>query len=382
MKHKKEIRFGIVGGGLMGKEFASAAARWCHLLDLDFTPIVHAVCSRTEKSLRWFESNLPSLAYVTTDFSKILDDPKIDAIYCAVPHHLHEEYYNAIIKSGKHLLGEKPFGIDLEANHSILKTIKDYPKVLVRCASQFAFYPGAYRIAQWIKDNRLGKIIDVEVGFWHSSDLNPQKPINWKRQVKTNGKYGCMGDLGMHVLFIPFRFGWFPKRVQAFLSNIIEQRPDQDGNLIPCDTYDNAILTTWVENESHAFPFTISTKRIAPGHANTYFIKINGTDTSVEYSTQNPKCFKYLSYIINHEQSWQHIDMPYQTAYPTISGSIFEFGFSDAILQMVAAFCDELLHGKEMKQFLHCVSPEETNLSHRLFTAALESFEENRLIAL
>lgn len=27
----KKVRFGIIGCGLMGKEFASAAARWCHL---------------------------------------------------------------------------------------------------------------------------------------------------------------------------------------------------------------------------------------------------------------------------------------------------------------------------------------------------------------
>ena len=33
---KREIKFGIIGCGLMGREFASAAARWCHLLDLDF----------------------------------------------------------------------------------------------------------------------------------------------------------------------------------------------------------------------------------------------------------------------------------------------------------------------------------------------------------
>lgn len=32
MSARKVIRFGVIGAGLMGKEFASAAARWCHLL--------------------------------------------------------------------------------------------------------------------------------------------------------------------------------------------------------------------------------------------------------------------------------------------------------------------------------------------------------------
>ena len=29
----KKVRFGIIGCGLMGKEFASAASRWCHLTE-------------------------------------------------------------------------------------------------------------------------------------------------------------------------------------------------------------------------------------------------------------------------------------------------------------------------------------------------------------
>lgn len=43
----------------------------------------------------------------------------------------------------------------------------------------------------------------MEAGFWHSSDLDPHKPINWKRQARFNGEYGCLGDLGMHILHIP-----------------------------------------------------------------------------------------------------------------------------------------------------------------------------------
>ena len=39
----KTIRFGIIGGGLMGKEFASAAARWCHLIDPPAKPEIVAL---------------------------------------------------------------------------------------------------------------------------------------------------------------------------------------------------------------------------------------------------------------------------------------------------------------------------------------------------
>jgi hypothetical protein len=40
---------------------------------------------------------------------------------------------------------------------------------------------------------------------------------------------------------------------------------------------------------------------------------------------------------------------------------------------MMAGYCCELAHGKPLSKFTGCVTPEETRLSHRLFTAALES---------
>lgn len=367
------VNVGIIGGGLMGREFASAAARWCHLQGLDVAPRIVAVCSRTERSIDWFRENVPSIKLVTTDYRRLLDDPTVDVVYIAVPHNLHERFYIDTIEAGKHLFGEKPFGIDLKANNAILAAIRQHPDVFVRCASQFSYYPGAYRIGQWVREGRFGKIIEVEAGFWHSSDLNPNKPINWKRQIETNGAYGVMGDLGMHILHIPLRSGWRPRSVRALLSNIIRERPNAEGDRVPCETWDNAILACDVETADQAFPMILSTKRIAPGHSNTWFIKVTGTDLSASFSTQNPKQLAYMPYSPGDEQAWRRLDMPHTSAYPTLTGSIFEFGFSDAILQMWAAFLDELVHRDEMQQPFYCATPEETHTSHELFTAALTS---------
>ena len=51
-----------------------------------------------------------------------------------------------------------------------------------------------------------------------------------------------MGDLGMHVLHIPLRAGWFPNNVRALLSKIVTERPGRDGTMVPCETWDNAVL--------------------------------------------------------------------------------------------------------------------------------------------
>ncbi|MDF2713672.1 MAG: gfo/Idh/MocA family oxidoreductase [Paenibacillus sp.] len=370
---RKAIRFGVIGCGLMGKEFASAAARWCHLQGVDFEPRITAVCDANPSAAEWFKESVPSVTKSTTDYRELLADPDIDAVYCAVPHNLHADLYIDIIRAGKHLLGEKPFGIDKAANERIMDEIAKHPDVLVRCSSEFPFFPGAYRIGQWVREGRFGKIIEVEAGFWHSSDLDPLKPINWKRRIATNGEYGCMGDLGMHVLHLPLRFGWQPNSVRALLQKTVDVRPDGKGGTVPCETWDNAILACDVMNADQRFPMVLSMKRIAPGHSNTWFIRINGTELSAEYTTKNPKEIRSLPYKPGAEQAWHTLDVPYQSAYSTITGGIFEFGFSDSILQMWAAFCDEIVHRDQMKQPLHCATPEEAAGSHKLFTAALES---------
>lgn len=173
-----------------------------------------------------------------------------------------------------------------------------------------------------------------------------------------------MGDLGMHVLHLPLRFGWKPKNVRSLLSKVVKERPDKEGKMIPCETWDNAILACEVKTENQEFPMVLSTKRIAPGHTNTWFIRIQGTQFSAEYSTKYPKQVCSLPYTPGKPQAWQVLDINNHSAYKVITGNIFEFGFSDSILQMWAAFCDEMIHPKSMKQPFYCVTPEETVHSH------------------
>jgi predicted dehydrogenase len=367
----KELRFGIIGLGLMGREFASLSARWFHLLDMNVKPVMTAVCDTNEQAISWFKDNLPSITFTTTNYKALLARDDVDAIYCAVPHNLHQQLYTDIIRAGKHLLGEKPFGIDKAANDEINKVIAEHPNVLVRCSSEFPFFPGATEVIKAVRENSFGRIIEVEAGFLHSSDMNEIKPINWKRMIDINGEYGCMGDLGMHVVHIPSRFGWKPQNISARLSNIVTERPDGKGNVVPCETWDNATITGDVAHGGYTFPMTLHTKRIAPGETNTWFIKVLGMKKSIEFSTKFPKTLKVLDYN-GGVQAWQHVDLGYTPPYPAITGNIFEFGFSDSLLQMFAAFCDEAVNGREhMKQPFYCATPEETAESHRIFTESL-----------
>jgi predicted dehydrogenase len=371
---ERTVSFGVIGCGLMGREFVSAAARWHHLLELDFRPRVVAACDTNSGALSWFQRACPGLR-TSADYRELLDDREVEALYIALPHDLHEEVYLAAIAAGKHFLGEKPFGIDLAANRRITAAIASRPELTIRCASEFPFFPAAQMILRSLRERRFGRVLEVRSGLCHSSDLDPEKPINWKRTIAHNGAYGCMGDLGMHALHVPLRMGWRPRDVRALLTKIVSQRPGPDGRRVACETWDNAVLACMVgDSRDTEFPLLLEMKRIAPGDTNTWFLEVYGTELSARFSTRRPRTLETLPFERGHPQAWQLRDVGSETVYPGITGAIFEFGFSDAILQMWAAYLDELVHGAAgMRQPFTCVTPAEAASSHVVFEAALES---------
>ena len=369
-------RIGIIGGGLMGREVASALSRWFVLENFPVHAELTAVCDLAEKQREWFR-RIPSVKLLTAEYHELLTSPDVDVVYVAVPHNMHGTIYLDVLKARKDLLAEKPFGIDLKAARAIADAAKSSGR-FVRCSSEFPFLPGAQRAYQIAREGKLGKILEIHSGFHHSSDLDPTKPANWKRQVKTCGEIGVMGDLGMHAVHVPFRLGWNPKRVYAQLQKIYHERPDGKGGIATCDTWDNAMLHTEVEIDGSEVPVRFEMKRLAPSETNTWFIEVLGTDGGVKFSTKEPKTL--WTFQRGKEQLWQKTDLGFNGPFPTITGGIFEPGFPDCFLQMWAAYIAERA-GKLDGRF-GCVTPEEAVRSHELFEAALKSQETKSSVSL
>ena len=373
---KEKMRVGIIGGGLMGREAASAFGRWFVLENFPVQAELVAVCDLQEKLLNWFRQ-VPTVKLLTKDHTELLRSPEVDVVYVAVPHNLHEKMYLDVLSAGKDLLAEKPFGIDLAAARKISEAAQKSGR-FVRCSSEFPFLPGPQRVMQLVRSGKLGRMLEIRSGFHHASDLDPKKPVNWKRQVKTCGEIGVMGDLGMHAVHVPFRLGWKPARVHAQLQKIYTERPDGKGGMAPCDTWDNAILNTDVRIDGADVPMRLEMKRLAPGETNTWYLEVLGTDGGARYSTKEPKTLWLFQR--DKEQFWLKTDLGHQTPFTTITGGIFEAGFPDCFLQMWAAYAAE--RAGQLGDRFGCVTPEEAVVSHELFAAALESSRHKSVVPL
>jgi hypothetical protein len=98
-------------------------------------------------------------------------------------------------------------------------------------------------------------------------------------------------------------------------------------------------------------------------------------DGGVEFSTASPKAVHRFA-VRDGRQLWERLETGSQSAFATVTGGIFEFGFSDAILQMWAAFLAE--REGALGDRLRCATPAEALAAHELWDAALRSASSGR----
>jgi predicted dehydrogenase len=368
------VRIGVIGAGLMGREVASALGRWFALVDFPVAAELVGVCDVQPALLDWFRG-VPGVKYFETDHRALLARADIDVVYVAVPHHLHEAIYLDVLRAGKDLFAEKPFGIDLAAATRVRDEAKQLGR-FVRVSSEFPFLPGAQRAFRFAREGKFGRPLEARSAFLHASDLDPAKPINWKRQSKFCGEIGVLGDLGLHVAHLPLRLGWRPRSVYAQLQKIYPTRPDGRGGMAACDTWDNGTLHTTAEIGDAAVPLTLEMKRLAPGETNTWSFELLGTEGGVRYSTKEPKTL--WTFRRDTEQWWQQTDLGFATPFKTITGGIFEVGFPDILMQMWAAFLAE--RAGQLGERFGCATPDEAVASHEWWQAALVSQRDQSVV--
>ena len=372
---QKIIKIGIIGGGLMGREMASAFARWCAMTDVTVRPVLAAVADLNPVTLAWFDC-IPSCTQRVTDYHELLANPEIDVVYVAVPHNLHEKIYCDVLEAGKDLFAEKPFGIDLASAKRIAAAVKASGR-FVRCSSEMPFFPGGQRALAVAASGKIGRVLEVVSGFHHSSDLDATKPANWKRLSATCGEGGVLNDLGMHACHLPLRLGWKPSRVFAQLQRGYATRPDGKGGTVACDTWDNAMVHGWTTVAGEEVPVRLEMKRLMPGATNTWYIEVLGTDGGVRFSTAEPKTLWLFER--GKEQWWKRTDLGFSTQFKVVTGGIFEPGFADVIQQMWAAFLME--RAGELGERFGCATPDEAVASPEIFAAALVSHRTGASVA-
>ena len=175
---------------------------------------------------------------VYTSYKDMLADPEIEAVSVCVANAAHCEITVEALKSGKHVLCEKPMAVTLEQCEQMAQTAKQENRFLMIGHNQRLTKAHA-KARKLVEQGEIGKILTFRTSLGHGGpETWPIDSINvWFFDKKT-AAFGAMADLGIHKTdLIQYLTGQRVSAVTAYMGTL--DKKDSEGNPIGVD--DNAI---------------------------------------------------------------------------------------------------------------------------------------------
>jgi Predicted dehydrogenases and related proteins len=173
---------------------------------------VVAICSRDIVKAKEAAENLNIGKYYGS-YEELLLDTDIDAIYNPLPNHMHVPWTIKALESGKHVLCEKPIGLNTEDAKRLVKETLKYPQLKVMEAFMYRFHPQWQHVLSLIREGVIGEIRSVHTIFsYYNAD-----PGNIRNQAGIGG--GALMDIGCYCISFPrFIYGEEPEAVTGMMD--------------------------------------------------------------------------------------------------------------------------------------------------------------------
>jgi predicted dehydrogenase len=214
-----KVRWGVLGVSRIATNHVIPAmqrSEWCEIT---------AVASRDfDKAKRTAESFGIPKAYGS--YEALLADPDIEAIYNPLPNHLHLPWSIRAAEAGKHVLCEKPIGLNADEARQLVETrdrtgVKMQEAFIVRTNPQWLGTLGI------IRDGLIGPVRSV-MGYFSFFNNDPANI----RNIPAMGG-GALMDIGCYLINTSrFIFGEEPQRVVALVDRDPQLQIDRTTSMI------------------------------------------------------------------------------------------------------------------------------------------------------
>ncbi|WP_135553390.1 Gfo/Idh/MocA family protein [Paenibacillus cymbidii] len=205
----KQIKLGIVGLGVIGQKHLEAASGMPHIAVEAVADLNAAIVERTAERY--------AVPRRYTDAEALIRDPGIEAVLLAVPTRGRTELALAAMAAGKHVLLEKPIGMNAGEVKRLLAAQGNVTAGC--CSSRFRFYESADCIARFVATGQLGDLRVIRSRGVRAVGKAPSSPPPvWRLNRALNGG-GVMVNWGCYDLDYVFGLtGWTLKPLSALAA--------------------------------------------------------------------------------------------------------------------------------------------------------------------
>lgn len=215
----KKVRWGILSTANIARTKVIPAIQ-----ESQYGEVV-AIASREYSSAQAAAQEL-GIARAHEGYEALLADSDVDAIYNPLPNHLHVPWSIKALEAGKHVLCEKPIGLDSNDLNQLLAAAEQRPELKLMEAFMYRFHPQWAAIKSWLA-NDLGQIRLVNAFFGY----NNRNPDDIRNLPDIGG--GGLMDIGCYGISLArLVYGCEPTRVLASLRPLPGYRVDCLANAI------------------------------------------------------------------------------------------------------------------------------------------------------
>ncbi len=162
MIHKDErlLRIGVLGAGPIAQAAHFDAVRKARNAEL------YAICDAAEDLLqRMATVHQPAMTY--TDFDAMLADPRVEAVIICVADQFHVPLAHKAITAGKHVLIEKPLGVNIE-ECEVLRDKLQNKSLIFQIGNNRRFDPGVAFARRFIHE-QIGQLMALKAWYYDST---------------------------------------------------------------------------------------------------------------------------------------------------------------------------------------------------------------------
>lgn len=308
---------GMLGFGFMGRTHAYAYQTIPFYYDppeVSFRLV--SVCTAHEDTAR-AAAELAGFARHTTDYREVVEADDVDVVHVCTPNRAHAPAIKAAVRAGKHIYCEKPVTGDLAEADELEAVLAGYDKV-TRVVTQNRFQPATIRARQLVEEGFLGRVSEFRAAHLHSSNIDPNRPMNWKASAAAGG--GVIRDLGPHAVDILMWLVGPMAEVSAAGSIWANQRPSKDdpGRTVTVDAEDSAVLMLRTGGGAVG---TAAVSKLATGTEDEFRFEIHGARGAMRYNLMQPSYLEvYDGRLADGEfggqRGWQRVSAVHRYAKP------------------------------------------------------------------
>jgi predicted dehydrogenase len=344
----KPLNIGMIGYGFMGKAHSNAYRKVNNFFDLEYRPVLKAVCARDREKAQAFADTW-GYESVETDWKALLKRDDIDAVDICTPNNLHREIAIAAAEAGKTILCEKPLAINAAEGEEMVAAVEKagVPNIVWY---NYRRVPAVTLAKKLIDEGRLGRIFHFRSVFlqdWTiAADLPQGGAALWRLDVNAAGS-GVTGDLLAHCIDTAIWLNGSIQSVSAMTETFVKERKHNlTGQVEKVGIDDACAFLARFQNGSLA---TFESTRYARGHKALYTFEINGENASIAWDLHD---LHRLSYFDHRDDSlvrgWHSVhvtdtDMPYMDHW-WVPG--LQIGYEHSFVHQVADFLEGLAKGE------------------------------------